>query len=341
VLILDQGGVMTGIQPELWVESPREALGFYEAAFGATVLHCVGDGDDIVAQLGVGEAAFWVAPASASMKRLSPRAIDGATSRTLLVVEDPDTVVGMAVAAGATETSPVGDEHGWRLGRIVDPFGQEWEIGTPRADSRMVVSDVLAFVRANLPPPPARVLEVGAGDGELAAALASAGYEVVAIDPVPAGTNVRACALHALDEPAASFDAAIAIVSLHHVDPLAGSLRRLAEVLKPAATVLVDEFDVAAFDVSAAAWWLERQHALSAKDAATAEELVDEHRAHLHPLHRIAAALEARFHVGLPVRGAYLYRWDLGESFRKEEENSIARAQIPAVGARLVALRTP
>jgi PhnB protein len=25
----------------------------------------------------------------------------------------------------------VGDEHGWRLGRIIDPFGHEWEIGAP------------------------------------------------------------------------------------------------------------------------------------------------------------------------------------------------------------------
>jgi hypothetical protein len=54
-----------------------------------------------------------------------------ATSRTLLVVNDPERVVWQAVAAGATETSPVGDEHGWRLGRIVDPFGHEWEIGAP------------------------------------------------------------------------------------------------------------------------------------------------------------------------------------------------------------------
>ena len=205
----------------------------------------------------------------------------------------------------------------------------------------MVVSDVLAFIRANLPPPPARVLEVGAGDGNLAETLAVAGYEVVAIDPEPGGANVRACALHALDEPAASIDAAIAIVSLHHVDPLPESLRRLAEVLKPGGPVLVDEFDVGAFDVPAAEWWLERRQTLSAEAVASAEELVDEHRAHLHPLHRIAAALESRFQVGIPVRGAYLYRWDLGESFRKDEEDSIARAQIPAVGARLVALRTP
>jgi PhnB protein len=122
---------MKRIQPELWVEHPSEAIAFYEEAFGATVLHRVGEGDDIVAQLGIGEAAFWVATASATMKRFSPRAIGGATSRTLLVVDDPERIVRQAVAAGATETSPVGDEHGWRLGRIVDPFGHEWEIGLP------------------------------------------------------------------------------------------------------------------------------------------------------------------------------------------------------------------
>jgi PhnB protein len=126
-----KGVALTSIQPELWVESPSEAVAFYEAAFGATVLRRVGDGDEIVAQLGVGDAAFWVAGTSAALKRLSPRSIDGATSRTLLVVEDPDSIVRQAVAAGATESSPVSNEHGWRLGRIIDPFGHEWEIGTP------------------------------------------------------------------------------------------------------------------------------------------------------------------------------------------------------------------
>ena len=106
-------------------------MAFYAAAFGATVLHQVGEGDDIVAQLGVGDAAFWVAPPSRPLGRLSPRAIEGATSRMLLVVDDPDGVVRRAVAAGATKSAPVSDEHGWRLGRIVDPFGHEWEIGAP------------------------------------------------------------------------------------------------------------------------------------------------------------------------------------------------------------------
>jgi PhnB protein len=126
-----EAAAMTRIQPQLWVENAREALAFYTTALGATVLHLVGEGDEIVAQLGIGDAAFWIAPASSTMKRFNPRAIDGATSRTLLVVDDPDTVTAQAVRAGATETSPVGHEHGWRLGRIIDPFGHEWEIGRP------------------------------------------------------------------------------------------------------------------------------------------------------------------------------------------------------------------
>jgi len=122
---------MTSIQPELWVEHAGQAVAFYAQAFGARVLHQVGEGDDIVAQLAVGEAALWVAAAAPDMGRLSPRAAGGATSRTLLVSDDPDAAARQAVDAGATEKSPVRDEHGWRLGRVVDPFGHEWEIGRP------------------------------------------------------------------------------------------------------------------------------------------------------------------------------------------------------------------
>jgi PhnB protein len=122
---------MTSVQPELWIEQAAEAVTFYQAAFGATVMHQVGEGDDIVAQLSVDGAAFWVATASPPMKRLSPLAIDGRTGRTLLVVAHPVQVVEQAITAGATKLSPVADEHGWRLGRILDPFGHEWEIGRP------------------------------------------------------------------------------------------------------------------------------------------------------------------------------------------------------------------
>lgn len=122
---------MTGIQPQLWLDRAGAAVEFYVEAFDATVLHRVGSGDDIVAQLAVGDAAFWISSADPGRRRFSPQAIDGATGRTLLVVDDPDTVFANAVRAGATAVAEVADEHGWRVGRIVDPFGQEWEIGTP------------------------------------------------------------------------------------------------------------------------------------------------------------------------------------------------------------------
>jgi PhnB protein len=122
---------VTGLQPELWVERPAEAIAFYTAAFAAAVVHQVGDGDDIVAQLAIGDAHLWVANADPSSGQFDPGNLGGGTGRTLLVVDDPDTVVRRACAAGATLTSPVGDEHGWRLGRITDPSGHRWEIGKP------------------------------------------------------------------------------------------------------------------------------------------------------------------------------------------------------------------
>lgn len=203
----------------------------------------------------------------------------------------------------------------------------------------MIATDLLAFVRENLPAPPTRLLEIGAGDGELARVLAEAGYEVLAIDPEPGGGAVRPIALHELDEPSASFDAAVAVTSLHHVEPLEESVRRLAELLAPSGVLVVDEFDVAAFDERAAEWWLRQRRALGATELESAEELVDEHRAHLHPLELILAALERHFHVSTPRYGPYLYRWDLDESLRHDEEDAIARGDIPAVGARLLAQR--
>jgi PhnB protein len=123
--------VVVSIQPQLWVEQAGTALVFYRDAFGARVVHCAGKGDDIVAQIAVGEAMFWVAAAGPDMGRFSPKALGGGTSRTLLIVDDPDSVVKSAVDAGAVAISAVSDEHGWRIGRVVDPFGHEWEVGKP------------------------------------------------------------------------------------------------------------------------------------------------------------------------------------------------------------------
>jgi PhnB protein len=122
---------MTSLQPELWVDAGARAIAFYTAAFGAKVLHRVGDGEDVVAQLAIDGAVFWVAATGTSTERLVPRNVGGATGRLLLVVDDPVAMFDQAVAAGATSKDPVDEEHGWRVGRVVDPFGHEWEIGTP------------------------------------------------------------------------------------------------------------------------------------------------------------------------------------------------------------------
>jgi PhnB protein len=125
---------VTSIEPQLWTVRAAAAVAFYERGFGAVVLHRVGEGDDIVAQLAVGDARFWVSAADPTGGRLDPSVAGGATGRTLLLAEDPVALQARAVGADATEISPVQHEHGWLLGRIVDPFGHEWELGHPLGD---------------------------------------------------------------------------------------------------------------------------------------------------------------------------------------------------------------
>ena len=95
---------MTSFQPELWVDRAPAAVAFYGEAFGAFTLHQVGEGDDIVAQLAVGDARFWVASADASRRRSSPLAIGGRTSRTALRrSRNPDPCSPKGLRAGATK----------------------------------------------------------------------------------------------------------------------------------------------------------------------------------------------------------------------------------------------
>ncbi len=118
------------MQAQLSVRRGPEAVAFYTAAFGAVEQFRFGE-DEIVAQLRVGGACFWVEDESPPHGNFSPETVGGATTRMLLIVEDPEVVLERAVALGAREISPVADEHGWRLGRIDDPFGHRWEIGHP------------------------------------------------------------------------------------------------------------------------------------------------------------------------------------------------------------------
>jgi PhnB protein len=126
--------MQTSVSPELSVRRGREAVDFYKAAFGAVEVYRVAGTEahpDVVSQLSIGNASFWVSDESPPHKNFSPESLGGSTVRLLLVVEDPSAVVERAVALGATEVAPVEEQHRWLLGRIEDPFGHQWEIGKP------------------------------------------------------------------------------------------------------------------------------------------------------------------------------------------------------------------
>lgn len=121
------------LSPMLSVRRGAQAVAFYQAAFGADVLFRIDDDSGaVVAQLSVAGAEFWVADESPDHANYSPESLGGSTTRMVLVVEDPASVFGRAVAAGAIEVWPVDERNGWLIGRVVDPYGHHWEIGRPQ-----------------------------------------------------------------------------------------------------------------------------------------------------------------------------------------------------------------
>ncbi len=122
----------TAIAPMLSVRNGVSAIEFYKAAFGADELFRVeSDSGEVVARLSVGGAEFWLADESPEHFNFSPESLGGGSVRIVMIVEDPDAAFERAVTAGAKVVWPVSNQHDWRIGRIVDPFGHHWEIGKP------------------------------------------------------------------------------------------------------------------------------------------------------------------------------------------------------------------
>jgi SAM-dependent methyltransferase len=203
----------------------------------------------------------------------------------------------------------------------------------------MVDPGVLAFARGALPPAPARVLEIGAGDGELAAALRAQRYAVTAIDP--RAEQAEGVEPIALIDAAGTYDAALAIVSLHHVEPLAESCAHLAGLLEPGGLLAIDELDVRRYDERVTSWWVHQRRAAGFDDDHTPESILEGMRGHIHALDDVLAALTPHFELGEPVRGPYLHRWHLPPGLRELEERLIGDGRLPATGARIVGIRRP
>jgi PhnB protein len=109
----------------------REAIAFYERAFGATTGWSTPPEQGMVAQLQVHGAEFWVHPADETIGNPPPSS-SGTAVRLMLIVDDPDAVFNQAVAAGAVVRSPMQDrDYGWRDGSVLDPLGHRWDFGKP------------------------------------------------------------------------------------------------------------------------------------------------------------------------------------------------------------------
>ena len=131
-----QADQKTSISAMLSVRNGAKAVDFYKAAFGARELFRLDSGDSVVAQLDVNGADFWLADESPEHLNFSPESLGGGTVRLVMVVNDPDAAFQRAVSAGAKIVEPVADQpYGWRVGRVVDPFGHHWEIGKPLTGS--------------------------------------------------------------------------------------------------------------------------------------------------------------------------------------------------------------
>ena len=124
----------TTIAPMLSVRNGAQALEFYKAAFGAEELFKIENGGSVVATLSVNGAEFWVADESPEHLNFSPETLGGGTVRMVMVVSDPDAAFARAVKAGAKVVVPMKNDYGWRLGRVVDPYGHHWEIGRRDGD---------------------------------------------------------------------------------------------------------------------------------------------------------------------------------------------------------------
>lgn len=126
----DDNRAKTSVVPQLSVRRGREAVAFYQLAFGAVEKYRIeSGGGEVVVQLSIDGADFWVADESPEHQNFSPESLRGGTVRMLHMVSDPDATFDRAIAAGAQVVWPVCEQHGWKLGRVVDPFGHHWEIG--------------------------------------------------------------------------------------------------------------------------------------------------------------------------------------------------------------------
>jgi SAM-dependent methyltransferase len=212
-----------------------------------------------------------------------------------------------------------------------------------------------AFVRSWLPAPPARVLEIGCGDGKLALALVEEGWRLTAVDPAaPEGEPFVRCAVEDLDpSELGAFDAAVAVLSLHHLHDMGVALDKIHSLLEPGAMFIVDEFSKEELeDEATAAYSFYQRLALlrggyspvkSSAGAVYEEDSFESWRSrlgghweHIDEGRKVFSALEARFEGREFASGPFLFRDGLDPGLEPLERKLIEAGGIRPIGFRWV-----
>ena len=205
--------------------------------------------------------------------------------------------------------------------------------------------ELTQFVVSQLPPPPARILEVGCGRGELARRLADAGHDVTAIDPAaPEGAIFRPLKLEDMPEDEPPYDVVVAVRSLHHVSDLSLAFGRIAALLLPAGRLVLEEFGWDRLDVATAEWFHGQLRVLAAagraeRAAPTLEACCrdwEEEHVGLYGYADLRAELDRRFEERLFEWRPYLHRLLDGIASEALEETLIETGAIQATGFRYV-----
>ena len=114
------------------VDAPK-AIDFYKAAFGAEEImrFAMPDGTIGHAELKIGDSIVYLAEENVEWQNPGPKALGGTSVRICLEVDDVDSTVDTAVAAGAEILIPLQNQfYGFRQGRLGDPFGHQWVVST-------------------------------------------------------------------------------------------------------------------------------------------------------------------------------------------------------------------
>jgi uncharacterized glyoxalase superfamily protein PhnB len=124
---------MHTVTPHIVCAGTADAIEFYKKAFGAEEkVRLPGpDGKIMHAQIKIGDSAVMLGEESEKHGIFGPKHLKGSPVSIHLYVGDADAFVARAAAAGAKVTVPVAETFwGDRYGRIVDPFGHHWSVGT-------------------------------------------------------------------------------------------------------------------------------------------------------------------------------------------------------------------